>query len=460
MSLHGSSLCSKMITPVRRLGLFILKEQYPSDYDITIFPFKANYPIPTPAPLPSPHVNYAKRPPVVAPPTMAIPDHLPPSGRVAMGSRAPSPPTHIEDEEIKPVVKKRDPYEEGAEYDDATRFLRTASPDLIPKQEQDSRSNSIDSFVVEEPINYVVSPLAHQDASPSNVVDDFLASIAVKEEEPMDHVPRQSVSVKEEPLDSNDDEYHPSEELLAAFADLPAEMFNPPPPTTFPGPVKIESDGLAGIPTGSLRERSATLATEADESGHGPRSKSTQIRIKPEPKDESLPPPFLERTRNQRRDRDRSMTLGSNVGDVGFATGIGIKPEPRDDYRIPSLPRTLDGRLAENQIQEEQGVEETTRGRVQLSVSTITPQVRDPRLARERRTQVPQAAYVKSEPKEDYAVPLQPVVRDMLLSCEQGGHLKRVVGNGSNEIEAGEFCKGYYHANRHFLLDVSENEED
>ncbi|KAG6875832.1 hypothetical protein C0993_007184, partial [Termitomyces sp. T159_Od127] len=47
--------------------------RYPSNYDISIFPFKENYPIPTPAPLPPIHINYAKRPSVAVPPLAIAP---------------------------------------------------------------------------------------------------------------------------------------------------------------------------------------------------------------------------------------------------------------------------------------------------------------------------------------------------------------------------------------------------
>ncbi|KAG6823940.1 hypothetical protein H0H93_002799, partial [Arthromyces matolae] len=42
--------------------------KYPSsNYDITMFPFKEHYPIPTPAPPPPIYLDYAKRPRVAAP---------------------------------------------------------------------------------------------------------------------------------------------------------------------------------------------------------------------------------------------------------------------------------------------------------------------------------------------------------------------------------------------------------
>ncbi|KAH0584926.1 hypothetical protein H2248_008198 [Termitomyces sp. 'cryptogamus'] len=454
--------------------------RYPSSYDISIFPFKANYPIPTPAPLPPIHINYVKRPRVMVPSLkIVVSDHPIPNDAIAMRSRARTHSLLREDEEAKPVVKKRDPYEEDA---DVTRLLRTVSRDL-------ENSYSLDGFVKEEPISRVISPLTYRDGSgPSDVIDDFPTSIPVKKEESIDHVlrqsvdpddgthrpskellaafadlraemfnssttnvvddflssipvkeklmkhaPRQSVSIKDEPLDSHNVEYRPSEELLAAFADLPAELFNSSRATISPVPMKIETDETTCIRIPSNRERSTTLATDIEETDH---SDGAQIRIESEPRDESFP---LERTRDPRRDWDNSMTFASDGGDMRSATGKRIKPEPQDDYRIPSLPRTQDPRLIESRIQEKGGVEDSTCTRVQLPVPAATVQVRDPRLVRDRQTtQVPHSVHVKFEPREDPVIPPPPVVRDPRLSSRgQGGHLKREGDNGSNAKEVG-----------------------
>ncbi|KAG6888120.1 hypothetical protein C0992_009564 [Termitomyces sp. T32_za158] len=309
--------------------------------------------------------------------------------------------------------------------------------------------------------------------SNANVVDHLPESIPVRRER---HVSRQSVAVKEEQIDLHgdilsvfalgferlttssrvDSEYHPSEELLAAFTDLPAEIFNLSRATTLSVGIKVEGEEQTGklqeslsvetpstdhtslgSPLRSHRERSATMLTEAEENGHGLKSESTRMRIKLEPQDKSLSLPLSETPENRRRDRYKSMTLASNEGDVAPSAGVRIKAETQDDHRIPSLPRTPDPRLIGRRIEEKPGLSQITLGRAQLPVSRAAVQVGDPRLGRDRRTtQVPYNVHVKNEPRDDEAMPPPPPIRDPRLLRREQMHLKRVVDNGIDGVEA------------------------
>lgn len=249
-----------------------------------------------------------------------------------------------------------------------------------------------------------------------------------------------------------DGEYSPSEELLAALADLPAEISNLTPATTSSVAIKVEGAGKAlGITLQRLRlsTNHALLGNplrfhrEVGENCYRSNSESTRAQIKLEPQDESLSLPLSERPRDPRRYQYRSMTLSSNEGDEGLATDVRIKAEPQDDHHISALPRTRDPRLIGKGIQGKprvQEIQEINHGRAQLPVSSAAGQVRDPRVGRDlRTTQAAHNVYVKQVPRDTESMPSPPIVRDPRLLRREQGHLKRVVDNGIDGIE-GECC--------------------
>ncbi|KAG6910116.1 hypothetical protein DXG01_013170 [Tephrocybe rancida] len=412
--------------------------RYPSQYDITNFPFKDNYPIPTPAPLPPSHVNYAKRPSVVPVPcpTAVVDEQFP--GAPARPNCKLSPfSLPREEQDTEPVMKKRDPYETGLKFidhlqpsltsaiteDEAKWLLRSVSQDFTPKQEQDTDhgphriTNAVNGIIKKEE-SMIPSLKREQDA---DTVEEFLASVSVKKEESVEFDRSRHLS---EP--TKEEEYQPSTELLAAFADLPMETFTPlvkeePPSETHPAHRRLISNRSYSdhLTDPTSRERSTTLATDFGDTG------PSSLRIKPEPKDDNMlppPPPHpFERTRDPRR--NRSVTLASDDG----RETVRVKPEPQDSYEIPATTGP------ERQMDDSRTYDPRLARRGGFGDHAIPPSsslhTGDPKFARHG-----EPMFMKSEPRDDYMLPPRAITRDPRLTRREGGEKRPF----DDESEAGK----------------------
>ncbi|KAG6864090.1 hypothetical protein C0991_012566 [Blastosporella zonata] len=402
--------------------------RYPGEYDLNVFPFKENYPLPEPAPPPPPHVGYVKRPRNVPTPTSAaVVDHQFQSPDVpARASREPTPPPTHEEREAERVTQKRDPYEED---DDAVRLFRSVTRDLVPKQEQDV---DYGDSVREKSMNddHLLTKRERENSAMLDAVDSFLDSVPIKKEERMVPVP-----FKNEPRCPEgdvfmvpytfihiltgdvptEDDYKPSAELLAAIARMPIEA-------------SISGHVVAG------RDRSTTLATDFGEPG-GPLT----MRIKPEPKEEDMlppPPPPPQWTLDPKRkrsttlgDRDALVKVNPELQDAhvipafdpraragGKAESPRVKPEPRNDVVVPQI-RNSHPRFS-------------GRGEASGPSGNGAPpplaQTRDPRIPLARRGD--EAVYVKPEPQDHHTLPPTPVTRDPRLARRAAADKRRVDG--------------------------------
>ncbi|KAG6817175.1 hypothetical protein H0H87_011876 [Tephrocybe sp. NHM501043] len=262
--------------------------RYPNwnNYDPSYYPFKENYPIPEPAPLPSYEVNYAKRPRNVAVVPVAAMDYQLING-------APKS-LHIKREEqgTQSTLTKRDPYEED---EDAVRHLKGASQDLLPKQEQSVEYELLAAFSSLPPETF--NPLP-----------------SVKTEEELDarsHRTRFSKSESSTTLATDFGELHPGSSSIRIKPEPKDEDMLVP---LQPSPLRKTSD--------SRRERSTTLASEE------------AVRVKSEPRDTHTLPSFDPRPRHN---------------NLREARGLRVKPEPQEKtsvLAIPSRGQTLDPRLA------------------------------------------------------------------------------------------------------------------